>query len=418
MQRGSIDTIHQRVQVTYDYPVHFTDDVFSADNPIVRELCRASVGRTSAKVLTVIDGGLTSVFPELVSQVETYFADERTTATLVQAPILVVGGEAIKNDHAAVTQIHEAIEGHGIDRHSYVIAIGGGALLDMVGYAAATAHRGVRLIRIPTTVLSQDDSGVGVKNSVNLFGKKNFLGTFAPPYAVVNDMQLLTRLPDREWVGGISEAVKVSLLKDADFFAYIEEHAADLVARDVETMRWIVYRSAQLHLNHIATSGDAFEFGSSRPLDFGHWSAHKLEQISNYRWRHGEAVSIGIAVDSTYAYLGGMLPEADWKRIIQVFQALNLPIFAEELQSVRAPDGTLAVLAGLNEFREHLGGQLTIMLLHGIANGFEVHEMDEARIIESIELLRGLQDAQNHNEEERHGRQRREQLSPVSATAD
>ena len=401
MKAGSLETIHQRVQVTYEYPVHFTDNVFSLSNDIVRDLCSASAARTSVNVLCVVDGGLSSALPELSGDIEAYFRDARTTASLVREPILVAGGEAIKNDHRSVDEVLRAIEWHGIDRHSYVIAVGGGALLDMVGYAAAIAHRGVRLIRIPTTVLSQDDSGVGVKNSVNAFGKKNFLGTFAPPYAVINDMALLTRLPDRDWLSGVSEAVKVALLKDSAFFDYLESNASGLIERDVETMRQVVYRSAQLHLNHIATSGDPFEFGSSRPLDFGHWSAHKLEQISDYRWRHGEAVSIGISLDSTYAYLSGMLGEADWKRIINLFESLDLPIYADELATARSPEtGRLVVLDGLNEFREHLGGELTIMLLHGIGQGVEVHEMDEARIIESIEMLRQRSNARSFETEE------------------
>ena len=401
MKAGSLETIHQRVQVTYEYPVHFTDNVFSLSNDIVRDLCSAYAARTSVKVLCVVDGGLSSVLPELTGNIEAYFRDARTTATLVREPILVAGGEAIKNDHRSVDEVLRSIEWHGIDRHSYVIAVGGGALLDMVGYAAAIAHRGVRLIRIPTTVLSQDDSGVGVKNSVNAFGKKNFLGTFAPPYAVINDMALLTKLPDRDWLSGVSEAVKVALLKDSAFFDYLETNASGLIERDVETMRQVVYRSAQLHLNHIATSGDPFEFGSSRPLDFGHWSAHKLEQISNYRWRHGEAVSIGISLDSTYAYLNGMLGESDWKRIITLFESLELPVYADELATARSPEtGRLVVLDGLNEFREHLGGELTIMLLHGIGQGVEVHEMDEARIIESIEMLRQRSNARSFETEE------------------
>lgn len=418
MQPGSVGSIHQRVQVTYDFPVHFTDNAFSVANPTIRELCLPSAGRTSAKVLVVADGGLAKAYPDIVSDIESYFADERAQASLVQSPLLVAGGESIKNDMTSVSEILATIERHGIDRHSYVIAVGGGAVLDMAGFAAAIAHRGVRLIRLPTTVLSQDDSGVGVKNSVNLFGKKNFIGTFAPPYAVINDMQLLTRLPDRDWLAGVSEAVKVSLLKDADFFAYIEDHAADLVNRDTDTMRWIVYRSAQLHLNHIATSGDAFEFGSSRPLDFGHWSAHKLEQISDYRWRHGEAVAIGLALDSTYAYLAGMLAEGDWKRIIKVLQSLDLVIYADELLAARTTGGELEILAGLNEFREHLGGQLTIMLLYGIGSGVEVHEMDTSRIVESIEILRDLQPARNQTMEEPNDNQQHKQLSSFPATTD
>ena len=283
--------------------------------------------------------------------------------------------------------IRAAINVHGVDRHSYVVVIGGGAVLDAVGYAAATAHRGVRLIRVPTTVLAQDDSAVGIKNGINAFGKKNFVGSFAPPHAVLNDFELLLTLSDRDWRAGISEAIKVALLKDATFFAWIEQHADDLRERSLPAMASLVHRSAEMHLHHIATSGDPFELGSSRPLDFGHWAAHKLEQLSHYELRHGEAVAIGISLDSTYSYLTGCLPHAHWRRIIELFERVGLPIWAAEMAT---PDsgGRPAVLAGMEEFREHLGGRLTVMLLERIGSGFEVHELDEAVMLEASDLLR------------------------------
>lgn len=380
--------IEQSIQVPYTYPVLFTRDVFHPDNDLLAEVCARDGAGHVRKVLVVIDGGVAEAYPDLVPAIDVWFSAHGGQLQLVRAPMLVSGGEEIKNDMSNVDQIHAEIDAGGIDRHSYVVVIGGGAILDTVGYAAATAHRGIRLIRMPTTILSQNDSGVGVKNSVNKFGKKNFLGTFAPPYAVINDATLISRLPDREWIGGIAEAIKVALLKDASFFAWIEEHATALRERDAEAMDWLIFRCAALHLQHIATSGDPFEFGSSRPLDFGHWAAHKLEQISNYAWRHGEAVAIGIALDSTYAWKLGMLPEDDWRRILDVFVAVGLPISAPEmLESLHHRGTSACILAGLNEFREHLGGELTIMLLDGIGRGVEVHEMDEAVIIESMHVL-------------------------------
>lgn len=388
MSQYQTRTIEQSIQVPYTYPVLFTRDVFHPDNEILAEVCaRDGAGRVR-KVLVILDAGVAEAYPELVPAIEGWFATRTDRLELTRPPMLVPGGEAIKNEPSVVDAIHTEIDAGGIDRHSYVVVIGGGAILDMAGYAAATAHRGIRLIRMPTTILSQNDSGVGVKNSVNKFGKKNFLGTFAPPYAVINDAALISKLPDREWRGGISEAIKVALLKDASFFAWIEEHATALRERDPEAMDWLIYRCAELHLQHIATSGDPFEFGSSRPLDFGHWSAHKLEQITNYAWRHGEAVAIGIALDSTYSWKMGMLPEADWRRILDVFVAVGLPIWAPEMEQSLQRQGTSAsILAGLNEFREHLGGELTIMLLEGIGRGVEVHEMDESVIIESMHVL-------------------------------
>ena len=235
--------------------------------------------------------------------IQAYARRYREFVELVAPPLVVPGGERVKNDPHLVEQVQEAIHGGAICRHSYVVAIGGGALLDMVGYAAATAHRGVRLVRIPTTVLAQSDSGVGVKNGINAFGKKNFLGTFAPPAAVINDTTFLETLlgprmaqrPGRSDQGRLAQG----------------SHAPSKRSRR-SPRRWpgaiwppcggSIYRSAQLHLQHIATSGDAFELGSSRPLDMGHWAAHKLESLSGYRLLHGEAVAIGLALDATYAH--------------------------------------------------------------------------------------------------------------------
>ena len=286
--------------------------------------------------------------------------------------MIISGGERAKNDEACLQEVLTAINKYGIDRHSFVAAIGGGSVLDMVGYACAVAHRGIRHIRIPTTVLSQNDSGIGVKNSFNFFGKKNFLGTFAPPVAVFNDAHFLTTLGERDWRSGIAEAVKVALIKDADFFEWLEGNATAMALRNMAAMQYQIKRCAELHLQHIA-SGDPFEMGSSRPLDFGHWSAHKLEQLSNFSVRHGEAVAMGIALDSTYSYLSGKLKKPDLERILNLLETLGFSLIHPEME-VNGEKSPL--LEGLNEFREHLGGQLSITLLKGIGQSEEVHEMD------------------------------------------
>jgi 3-dehydroquinate synthase len=260
----------------------------------------------------------------------------------------------------------------------------------MAGLAAATAHRGVRHVRIPTTTLSQDDSGVGVKNGINAFGKKNFIGTFAPPFAVINDFKLLETLSDRDKRAGYVEAVKVALIRDADFFEAIERDAFKLRQFEPEAMKRLIFRSAELHLNHIATSGDPFEFGSARPLDFGHWAAHKLEQLSEYRLRHGEAVAVGIALDVVYSRRMGYIDPACERRILRLLELLGFDLFASELLHVDSNEESI-LLRGLEEFREHLGGELTITLLRGIGQGFEVHQIDPSAMlgaIRELELLR------------------------------
>ncbi|MFN6462985.1 MAG: 3-dehydroquinate synthase [Nostoc sp. DedVER02] len=381
--------IHQRVSVTFNYEVYFTQNLFELKNPTLAQVVTADEEAKPKKVVAVVDAGILKYQPELVKQLVAYTKFYGEVLAIAAEPMIISGGEAAKNDRTLVEQIQQLIETAGLCRHSYVLAIGGGAVLDLVGYAAATAHRGIRLIRVPTTVLAQNDSGVGVKNGINAFGKKNFLGTFAPPYAVINDSAFLTSLDDRDWRSGIAEAVKVALIKDAKFFDYIHSHSKALGRRDMDAMQQVIYRCAQLHLEHIANSGDPFEMGSSRPLDFGHWAAHKLEHLTNYRLRHGEAVAIGIALDSTYSYLAGLLDCSEWQRILNTLSALGftlyVPEMVENLSQLEHPD---CLFRGLTEFREHLGGELTLMLLKSIGKGIEVHEVNLLLYRQAISLLR------------------------------
>lgn len=378
--------LHQTVQVTYRYSVYFTEQLFARNNTLLRDVL--SMDFVPKKILCVVDQGVWQHHPDLLDTIQAYFRAHYTSMRLVCPPLIFQGGEDAKNDLANVAAVQEAIHLHGICRHSYVMAIGGGAVLDMVGYAAATAHRGVRLIRVPTTVLAQNDSGVGVKNSVNVFGKKNFLGTFSPPSLVFNDAHFLQTLSMRDWRSGIAEAIKVALLKDAGFFDFIEMQAESLMQRDMAVMLQLIYRCAQLHLDHIVQGGDPFEFGSSRPLDFGHWAAHKLEQLSGYTLRHGEAVALGIALDSTYAYLEGWLYEQDWQRILELLSSLGFALFTPELSLHHdQQNDPRCIFSGLDDFREHLGGRLTIPLLEGVGKCIEVNEVYKETMKESIALL-------------------------------
>lgn len=385
-----MQTIHQAFRASFEYDVHFTEGVFDAQNDLLERIIESGGDPPPHEVLTVIDDGLITHHPELVEQVAAYFA-QRASLAAASEPIIVPGGEAAKNDPGLVDRLHRAIYEAGLCRHSYVLVVGGGSVIDLAGYAAATAHRGIRLIRVPTTVLGQNDSAVGVKNGVNRFSVKNFLGAFAPPFAVINDFSFLHTLEDRDWRSGISEAVKVALLKDERFFEELEQNA-DLLSpreRDSDAMRRLIYRCAELHLEHIATSGDPFEMGSSRPLDFGHWAAHQLEQLTGYRLRHGEAVAVGIALDTTYSFLKGMLDESAWERTLSLFEHVGFRLYVPELdQHIADSEHPRCIFRGLEAFREHLGGELTIMLLGGIGRGIEVHSVDRSAYRRAVELLR------------------------------
>lgn len=391
-----MDVLQQHVHVTFGFPVCFTTGVFDSDNRLLRDVVSTPDDPPPADMVVVVDDGVAEAHRSLVSQIERY-CERHADAIRLAGPVLVVtGGEAIKNDSLGLDAIHGLIHDATLCRHSYVVAVGGGAVLDVAGYAAATAHRGIRLIRVPTTVLSQGDSAVGVKNGVNAFGKKNYFGTFAPPHAVINDFAFLTTLDTRDWLGGLSEAVKVALIKDAAFVDALEAQAPQLVARDAAAMQQVVRRSAALHAAHISNGGDPFELGASRPLDFGHWAAHRLEQLTSHELRHGEAVAIGLALDCTYSCLTGYLGETDWRRILDLLLALQLPVYAPELSAhLETPDHPQSVLRGLAEFREHLGGRLTVMLLRGVGQAFDAHEIDTGGMIRSIEILQQIDAARS-----------------------
>jgi 3-dehydroquinate synthase len=378
----TLTALHQEIRVSYRFGVYFTPNVFARDNSLLAETVAAGGGVLPRKILAVVDDGLYAHHPRLLAKITQYVEHYRDHLQLAGPPLLVPGGERAKNDTAPTSQVLWAIHRAGLCRHSYVLAVGGGAVIDMAGYAAATAHRGLRLLRVPTTVMAQADASIGVKNSINAFGKKNFLGTFAPPWAVFNDCTFLTTLSRRDWLSGVAEALKVALIKDADFFAWLEEAAPAVRHRDLEVMQRLIHRTAALHLDHIAYGGDPFESGSSRPLDFGHWAAHKLEQMSSFELRHGEAVAIGIALDATYSYLTGLLAPEPWRRLLAVLHRLGLPIWASPLEDFQV------LYQGLQEFREHLGGRLTVMLLADIGHPLEVHELERGSLQQAVALLK------------------------------
>lgn len=376
----------QRFSVVYEFAVTFTRDVFSSDNCTLADLigdCRPDAPNL---VAFVVDEGVLREMPDLKRRISAY-VDASPSLALAGPIETVAGGEAAKNDPARLAALQRLFVDCGLDRHSYVVCIGGGAVLDLVGYAAATTHRGIRHIRVPTTVLAQNDSGVGVKNGINAFGMKNMLGTFVPPHAVINDSAFIDVLPGRDKRAGMAEAVKVALIRDRAFFEWLEEKAEALALFASEPLDKLIRHCALLHMRQIAHGGDPFERGSVRPLDFGHWAAHKLEVLSRYELRHGEAVAIGIALDTRYSVLAGLLPAGEELRVTRLLKRLGFTLWHDACDQ-RDTEGRRLLLNGLEEFREHLGGDLTITLLGALGTGIEVHTMDARLIGETLDWLR------------------------------
>jgi 3-dehydroquinate synthase len=377
----------QRFSVPYEFPVVFTEGVFDPENPVLRDvLCRLEPAKRHRAVFFV-DEGLNAGRSPVSDAIAKYAHRHADAIELACPPQAVPGGEKIKAELHFVESIQQTLFDLHIDRHSYVIAVGGGAVLDAVGLVAATTHRGVRHVRVPTTVLAQNDSGVGVKNGVNLQGVKNFVGTFAPPFAVLNDLEFIVSLPERDKIAGMAEAVKVALIRDAEFFGWLERHMDDLATFERQAMAHMIRRCAELHMRQIGLGGDPFETGSARPLDYGHWSAHKLESLTRHHLRHGEAVAIGMALDARYSVLAGLLAPGEEERICALLEYLGFSLWHPALGKT-GTNGEWTILEGLRDFQEHLGGELTVTLLAGIGTGVEVHAIDRERMREAMTWLR------------------------------
>lgn len=384
LEQGAV--YHQRFAVQYDYPVHFTENLFATDNPVFAQVLARKESAKRHRFVVFVDASVAAAWPTLVHEVASYAQAHGESMELVGQPELVSAGEQIKNDMSVITRLQQRLVELAIDRHAYVVGIGGGAFLDAIGYVAATTHRGIRHIRVPTTVLAQNDSGVGVKNGVNAFGMKNLLGTFAPPFAVLNDLRYLRTLHPRDKIAGVAEAVKVALIRDRVFFEWLEANAQALHEGEPAAMARMIRRCAELHMRQIAHGGDPFESGSARPLDYGHWAAHKLEALTAHELRHGEAVAIGLALDTRYSVQIGMLAPGGDERVYALLKKLGFYLWHPLMES-RDAQGHWVLLRGLEEFREHLGGELTITLLREIGQGEEVHHMEADHILRAIAWL-------------------------------
>ncbi len=385
-----MNPIQLSFQVDYAFGVHFTRDVFAPDNQILADVLAPPANHRPARALVYIDERVTTAFPGLVRQIHAWFAlQESRGIRLAAAPELVTGGEAAKASLALVERVGRTCHDLGICRHSYIVIIGGGAVLDAIGFAASLVHRGIRQVRLPTTTLAQGDAGLGVKNAINAFGAKNFLGTFTPPRAIINDSRFLVAQDDRSWRAGVAEAVKVACIKDAGFLAELVTLAPRVAARDLAALERVIRGSAELHLDHITQAGDPFEQGSSRPLDFGHWSAHRLEGLTAHRLLHGEAVAIGVALDLLYAQEIGRITTAEADQAVGILAAVGFRLW-DEVLDLRDAQGRRLVYAGLEQFREHLGGELTLAMPDGLGRQRDITVFDEAACERALARLRRL----------------------------
>lgn len=384
--RGEV--VRERFSVPVEYPVVFERDCLAEGAEGIEWAITRFEPDEVQRVFVAVDSGVVQATPGFVDRLSEYFRTRGPRLALVQAPEVLPGGEAAKADFSLVSRLHQTWLMAKLDRHCVVLAIGGGAFLDAVGFAAATFHRGLRLVRVPTTVLAQNDAGLGVKNGLNAHGQKNLVGTFAAPFAVVCDSAFLKTLAPRDLRAGMAEAVKVALIRDRSFFEWLEEHVSELARFEINELEELIRRAAEQHLAHIAKSGDPFESGSARPLDFGHWVAHKLEVLTEHELRHGEAVAIGLAMDSLLSVELGFLAPRTAQRVVDLLRGLGFTLFHPVL--VQRSAGQLVVLEGLEEFRQHMGGPLTLPMLQELGQSREVMALAASQVERAVAELARL----------------------------
>jgi 3-dehydroquinate synthase len=244
--------------------------------------------------------------------------------------LVVEPGEETKCIESA-DQLWQKLLDLGADRRTWVVAVGGGVVGDLAGFVAATFARGLHFFQVPTTLLAQVDSSVGGKVGVNLPGAKNMVGAFWQPMAVLVDTEVLTTLPEREYRAGLAEVVKYGVTLDADFFAYLEEHAEAIARKDLPVLEYVVERCCQLKAEVVAAD-EREQTGRRAVLNYGHTFCHALETLTGYsRLLHGEGVAIGMLCASRLAERLGRVDRGFTLRQRDLLVRFDLPVAVPQL---------------------------------------------------------------------------------------
>lgn len=286
------------------------------------------------------------------------------------------GGESCKSLATLERIVRRLLEGR-YDRDSVIVALGGGVIGDVAGFAAACYQRGIAYLQAPTTLLAQVDSAVGGKTAVNHALGKNMIGAFYQPAAVIADMESLASLPDREIACGLAEVIKYGLVRDADLFSWLEENAERLRRRDPEALSHIVERSCRIKAQVVAC--DEREQGARALLNLGHTFGHAIETALAYRdWRHGEAVAVGLSMAADLSRRHGWLDAPTTARIDRLLAAFGLPLRpAAGLEASR-------LLELMVVDKKARSGRLRLVLLRALGDGFVTSDFSERLLRETL----------------------------------
>lgn len=303
------------------------------------------------------------------------YVDVLQSAGKTVAQCILPDGESYKTLDS-VNLIFDALMQQRFNRDCTVLALGGGVVGDMAGFAAASFQRGVDFVQVPTTLLSQVDSSVGGKTGVNHPLGKNMIGAFKQPKLVLADMSLLSTLPDRELSAGIAEVIKYALIGDMAFLDWLEVHVEALVGRDPVLLAEAVFRSCQHKARIVAA--DEHEQGERALLNLGHTFGHAIESFMGYgEWLHGEAVAVGMLMAADLSARLGWITNQDVARIRRLLIAANLPVTVPEI-------GSDAFLSLMGQDKKVLDGQLRLVLLSKMGQGVITRDFDLALLMQTL----------------------------------
>lgn len=345
------------------YPIHIGQALLARTDLILPHLKR--------KQVAVVTN--TTVAPLYLEK----FVAPLKAAGVSVLPIVLPDGEQYKNAETLNT-IYDALLEHRCERNTTLVALGGGVIGDMTGYAAATFLRGVPFIQVPTTLLSQVDSSVGGKTGINHPRGKNMIGAFYQPQVVLADTETLNTLPDRELSAGLAEIIKYGLIRDPEFFEWLETNMPGLVARDPKALAYAIHRSCANKAAVVAA--DERESGERALLNLGHTFGHAIENGMGYGvWLHGEAVAAGTMMAADLSRRMGWLSEADVNRAERLFKAAKLPTKAPALGV-----DTYLDLMGLD--KKVADGKIRFILLQAIGKAVMTGDYPQAALRETLAL--------------------------------
>lgn len=301
-----------------------------------------------------------------------------TTAGIDSQPIVMPAGEATKSyNHFAV--VCDGLLGAGVERKDIVIALGGGVIGDLTGFAAATLRRGVDFIQIPTTLLAQVDSSVGGKTGINSKHGKNLIGAFHQPLLVLADLDILNTLPQRHRASGYAEIVKYGLLGDRGFYDWLDENVEAIIAGDVVKTQHAVKISCQTKARIVAE--DETETGLRALLNLGHTFGHALEAATGYsdKLLHGEAVAIGMVQAFGFSEMVGHCEQGLYRKVAAHLRRAGLPTHVSDIAANLPPPNDLLKLMYQDKKAE--GGKLTFVLANAIGNTFIQKGVEETKVL-------------------------------------